>query len=119
MLLTEVVRLNRHEMQCIDLAIAYIEKHHQDRISAEDLSIEAGLSKKKLYAGFFKKTGFTPHHYKIRVRIEKAKSLLEDATLPIKAIARTIGFKTHSHFSEVFKEITSLTPEEYRSKYAA
>jgi transcriptional regulator GlxA family with amidase domain len=119
MLLTEVVRLNRHEMQCIDLAIAYIEKHYWDRISAEDLSQEVGLSKKKLYAGFLKKTGSTPHCYQTRVRIEKAKSLLEDARLPIKSVARTLGYKTHSHFSEVFKEITALTPEEYRRVSAA
>ncbi|HEX9512838.1 MAG TPA: AraC family transcriptional regulator [Puia sp.] len=105
-------------MQCIDLAIAYIEKHHQDRISVEDLSMEAGLSKKKLYAAFLKKTGFSPHYYQNRARIEKAKSLLADAVLPIKAIAKTIGYKSHSHFSEIFKSITSLTPEEYRSKYA-
>jgi AraC-like DNA-binding protein len=119
MLLSEVVRLTRHEMECIDLAVAYVEKHHRDHISAEDLSMEAGVSKKKLYAGFLKKTGCTPHCYQTKVRIEKAKSLLEEAELPIKAIAKTLGYKTHSHFSEVFKEIVSMTPEEYRNTYAA
>jgi two-component system response regulator YesN len=104
-------------MECIELAVAYVEKHHRDRISVEDLSMEVGLSKKKLYAGFSKKTGGTPHQYQTRVRIEKAKSLLEEAALPIKAIAKTIGYKTHSHFSEVFKEIVSMTPEEYRNRY--
>lgn len=118
MLLSEVVRLNRHEIQCVELAIAYIEKHYRNRISTENLSIEAGLSKKKLYAGFLKKTGCTPHHYKNKIRIEKAKLMLADTALPIKAIAATIGYKSHSHFSEVFKEITSLTPDEYRSKSA-
>ena len=119
MLLTEVVRLNRHEMQCVELAIAYVEKHHRDHISTECLSIEAGLSKKKLYAGFLKRTGFTPHHYKNKFRIEKAKSLLADTALPIKAIAAAIGYKSHSHFTEVFKDFTSLTPDGYRSKCAS
>ena len=114
MLLLDAVRLNRHDMQCIDLAIAYIEKHYQDRISSEDLYQEVGLSKKKLYAGFLRRTGNTPHCYQTHVRIEKAKTLLEDARLPIKAVAKTLGYKTHSHFSEVFKGITDLTPEEYR-----
>lgn len=110
----ESARLSWYEFSCIDNALNYIDKKYADRISADLLAIEIGLSKKKLQAGFRQRTGQTLHEYILLVRVEKSKHLLTCTMLPLKAIASLTGFKTTSHFCQVFKNITGHTPIEYR-----
>jgi len=107
-------RLCRYDMLCIDQAIAYIEKHYRNAISAEQLSLEAGMSVRKLRAGLKKKTGLTLHEFHFVVRIEQSKPMLLNTANPLKQIANSVGFKTESHFCKRFKEIMALTPIEYR-----
>ncbi|HWK08118.1 MAG TPA: AraC family transcriptional regulator [Puia sp.] len=109
-----ITQLCKFDMDCVDQAIAYIEKYYRNAISAEQLAMEAGLSIRKLRVGLKKKTGLTLHEFHFTVRIEKSKSLLEGTAYPLKAIASSVGFKTESHFCKRFKKITTLTPIEYR-----
>ena len=101
----------------IKQAIDYIHDHYYNHISQEGLSMEVNLSVPKLQAGFKQLTGLTLASYHEEVKIKVAKSLLEETDLPLKAIAQKVGFKTHSHFGEVFKRITNMTPSTYRNQY--
>ena len=96
-------------------AIDYIHDHYHDHISQESLSIEANLSVPKLQAGLKQLTGHTLYAYHEQVKIKAARSLLESSDLPLRVIANKAGFKTHSHFGEVFKRITGVTPSAYRN----
>ena len=111
-------RLTRHDLSCIENAIYFIGRNYPEHISADQLSLEIGLSKKKLQAGIRQKTGLTLHGYILQTRIEKSKPLLADTCLPLKAVAKAIGFKTCSHFCKTFKQLTSNTPMEYRLEQA-
>lgn len=115
----EKIQLSLYDLSCVEQAIAYVVKNYRDAISIECLSIEAGIGIKKLRAGLKKKTGLTLHEYHFKVRIEQAKPMLSDTGYPLKAIACQVGFKTESHFCRRFKEITSMTPIEYRMFQAA
>src|SRR5690348_1089136 len=95
-----VIRLSRFEMTCIDQAISYIEKNYRNSLSAEQLSVEVGLNIKKLRSGFKIKTGYMPHQYHQKVRIEKAKQFLISTPHPLKYIATQVGFKNESHFCQ-------------------
>jgi len=44
-----------------------------------------------------------------------AKALLSDRGLSISEVALRSGFATPSHFSTVFRRVTSATPREYRA----
>jgi AraC-like DNA-binding protein len=98
-------------------AIAYIHDHFCDHISQESLAVEVNLSVPKLQSGLKQLTGHTLYAYHEQVKIKAAKCLLESSDLPLKAIAAKVGFKTHSHFSEVFKRITGVTPSAYRNQH--
>lgn len=112
------LRLTPAEMRCIDEAIQYIEKRYTEKISADGLSFEFGLSKPKLQLGFRKKTGFTLYKYIQQVRIIKAKELLIDTNYPIKAIADAAGFPNESHFCKVFRKMTMTSPVGFRFQQA-
>jgi YesN/AraC family two-component response regulator len=109
-----LTRLSRYDLTRIDLVIEYIDQHYRNALSAEQLSTEVDLNLKKLRAGVKKKTGYMLHEYHFKVRIEKSKALLMETGYPLKYIANTVGFKNESHFCQKFKQLTSMTPNEYR-----
>src|SRR2546426_3256464 len=56
-----------------------------------------------------------PHRFLVQRRIEQARALLEARTLPIAEIARSVGFRTPSHFTTTFRRVIGITPSVYRS----
>ena len=114
MSIDKIPRLTRADLSSIDRAIAYIDIHYMDKISAEHLAGEIMLSKDKIQAGFQKKTGNTVHGYVLLVRIEKAKELLIHTNRPIKAVADAAGFNNDSHFCKVFKKFMAISPVKFR-----
>jgi AraC-like DNA-binding protein len=109
--------LHQRDLRRIEQAVAFIEKHYADHISPECLSMEVGLSVSKLQAGLKQLTGHSLYTYQEQVRMKAARTLLEDTNKPLRVIASAVGFKTHSHFGEVFKKLTGITPSEYRNRY--
>lgn len=105
-------------MRKIQEAVAYVDRAYQDHISAIGLSTEVKLSVALLQSGMKMHTGYTLYNYQEQVRIRSARRLLVDTEKSIQVIAKQVGFKTHSHFSEVFKRIVGVTPSEYRNQYA-
>jgi len=110
----KMFRLSITDLRCIDLALEYIGKHYMEKISADQLSLEVGLSKDKLQAGLQYRKGHTLHKYLQLVRMEKAKDLLANTNRPLKFIADAAGFINESHFCKVFKKINYVSPIQYR-----
>ena len=102
------------EKQTLKLAIQFIRDHYLERINQEDLALQFNISVKKIRVGFKQMTGFTVHKLLQKERIDKARELLADPAYPIKRIARETGFRDQSHFGDVFKKWTGLTPTQYR-----
>ena len=75
---------------------------------------ELGVSRALLYNKMRSITGAGAKEYITRIRIEKAKSLIETTTLPIVDIAEMTGFTSQSYFSTAFKAQTGMTPSQYK-----
>jgi len=112
----KTVRLSPADFRCIDNALRYVDKHYAEKISADSLSLEVGLSKDKLQAGLQRCTGKTLHKYIQEVRMTKAKELLITTNDPLKSVADASGYANESHFCKVFKKINIIIPLQYRFK---
>ena len=108
------VRLSRYDLTQIDQLLVYIDRHYKNDLSAEQLAAEVGLNIKKIRVGIKRRTGFQLHDYHFRVRVEKAKVLLQSSAHPLKVIAHLVGFKNESHFCQKFRHFTDMTPNEFR-----
>jgi len=108
------LRLSPTDLRCIDNALQYIDAHYSEKISADGLSIEVGLSKDKLQAGLQCRTGKTLHKYLQQVRLAKARELLVNTNKPLKSVADAAGFVNESHFCKVFKKMHFVSPVQYR-----
>jgi AraC-like DNA-binding protein len=61
-------------------------------------------------AQFRRATGLRPHEYLLRRRIERGQEMLVGTNLSVADIAMSVGFKTQSHFTTVFKRFTDHSP---------
>jgi AraC family transcriptional regulator len=67
------------------------------------------------FSRLFKQSiGISPHQYVIQQRVERAKRLLKTTDQAIIDIAMDCGFNSHSHLSKQFRQVTGLTPREFR-----
>jgi AraC family transcriptional regulator len=50
----------------------------------------------------------------LRCRMERAKHLLTETTLPLHAIGAQVGYADQSHFTALFRQSVATTPKTYR-----
>ena len=105
----------RTELQAV---CRYLEEHYARRITLEELSALAGLSKYYLLRCFTRQKGITPYRYLETVRVEQAKALLERGAPPAEAALRA-GFADQSHFNRFFKTLIGLPPGQYQAAFQA
>lgn len=76
---------------------------------------EAKMSTRQFLRKFKEETSFTPQHYSLLRRIERAKTYLSVLTnVSINEIAMHTGFSDRYSFSKAFKKITGMSPAAYR-----
>lgn len=97
--------------------IDYIHAHYAHKLSIEELAKIAHLSESQLTRRFRKLFGASPHEYVMRVRVDAARTLLEETRRTISDIALEVGFTDHSHFIRTFKQVRGMTPTTYRNKH--
>jgi AraC family transcriptional regulator len=84
-------------------------------LSITRLAREAGMSPDH-FAHCFKLTfGQSPYRFVQAQRIQAARKLLEQSTLPIAEIALSVGFSSQSHFTQTFRQHTGSTPARVRA----
>ena len=92
----------------------YLQDTYTQEFSLERVSAAAQVSKYHLERVFKKTTGLRLHNYMKMLRVERAKEVLARTSRPIADIALELGFADQSHFSNVFKQVTGLSPRGYR-----
>ena len=64
-------------------------------------------------------TGNSPFEYVQRVRVEKAKRLLErEPDAAVGSVALQVGYDDIGSFRRIFERFTGLVPSEYKRRYA-
>ncbi|MEI8146343.1 MAG: AraC family transcriptional regulator [Alphaproteobacteria bacterium] len=96
------------------LVIDYIEDHLNEDVSLVELAELAGLSQFHLCRAFKQATGLPPHRYQIKLRVERAKELLEASHLPISEIALAVGYDDQGQLARLFRKEAGTTPSQYR-----
>jgi AraC-like DNA-binding protein len=83
------------------------------------LSDEAGVSAFHLARLFRRHLGVGIHQYQLRLRIAAALANLEAGERSLAGLACDLGFTSQSHFGDVFRRETGLTPARARHLLAA
>jgi AraC-like DNA-binding protein len=85
-------------------------------LSLEALATMVGLSPAHFCTAFRQSTGVPPRRWQMRLRTERAKTLLADPRLPLTEIALACGYASSSHFATSFRRATGVSPSMYRRR---
>jgi transcriptional regulator GlxA family with amidase domain len=98
-------------------------QHRLQATGGRDMSLaalagHAGLEPRTFMRRFQKATGHTAGEYIQRLRVNKARDLLQFTRDPVDAIAWNVHYNDPGSFRKVFARIVGLTPAEYRRRFA-
>ena len=107
------VRLGIHHAKLIG-AIEMMESNVEEPLDQEMLARYVGLSRRQLERLFKKHLGRTPAQYYLELRLERARHLLYQTTMPVMNVAFATGFVSASHFSTCYRQMYGKTPRAER-----
>jgi AraC family transcriptional regulator len=94
--------------------VHYIHNNIQKDITLEELAEKANVSKYHFCRLFKKHIGISPIKFILSRKITLAKELMRRQEANISMIAAELGFNDVSSFSEKFKQLTGITPTQFR-----
>jgi transcriptional regulator GlxA family with amidase domain len=95
----------------------FIEANFQDKITINQLADFCNLGRRTFQRRFKKATYYTVVDYIQNLRVEVAKKLLEASRLNVNEVMLETGYKDPKAFREVFKKVTGIPPNFYKSRY--
>lgn len=102
--------------EIVHSVIKYIEENCLSDISLSGVAQTYHISPPHLCRLIKGHTGKTFTEYIAELRLNRAKALLSSTDLPLKEVARNVGYSNPNYFSTVFKKLTGETPTDFRNR---
>jgi len=87
--------------------------------SISTMASVSGLEERTFLRRFQKATGLNPTQYNQRLRVGKAREMLEFTSDTVNQIAWAVGYDDPRSFRKVFHKVMGLSPGDYRRRFAA
>ncbi|MEO6153248.1 MAG: AraC family transcriptional regulator [Croceibacterium sp.] len=97
-------------------ALDVILKCPENAYSLDQLASVAGMSRARFAHHFAARFGESPLRYVRTVRLKKAARLLQETSVPVKAVAAAVGFSSRSQFSSAFRRAFGADPTSFRQR---
>lgn len=94
----------------------YMKAHLDQPVTIAALSAMVELSQSSFFELFRTATQETPLQWFIRMRMRRASELLVQTRLPIKQVAKHVGYEDPLYFSRAFKSVCGLPPSTFRAR---
>lgn len=94
--------------------LQYIFINFKQPLNATILAKRVHLSTVYFSELFKKETGLSLNQYLNKIRVDKARVLIEGNTLNISEIAQAVGIDDNNYFSRIFKKHCGITPSEFK-----
>lgn len=98
----------------IKRALDFIAQNFDHELTIDDVAEAAGISKAHLQRTFRSSQGCTLVEMINRLRLDKAKLLLETTNIPIVEIVFEVGFSSRQYFHDLFLRTVGVSPALYR-----
>lgn len=113
----ENTHTNSIDKEFINKVLDYIGQNISDsKLNVEQLANELNLSRSQLYRKIKSLTGKTANELIKKVRLERARQILETGSAYINEVGYKVGFSSPSYFTKCFKEHFGVLPTEIEVK---
>ncbi len=109
--------LERPRTSLAEKAEKYLRTAIDSEVSVSALAEHCGTSERSLLRHFKEHYGVSPLEHIQRLRVERAKALLETTHLSFDEVVERCGYSDVSSFRKLFKRATTLTPADYRERF--
>jgi AraC family transcriptional regulator len=92
----------------------WMAEHVAEEFNLDRLAAQVGLSKFYFNRLFKSALGVSPSRYHMTLRMDEAKRLLRETPKSIISVGLEVGYSNPSHFAQLFRRETGLSPSEYR-----
>jgi len=96
--------------------VGYIRTNYMKKITVDDIAEHVYMSRSHVSKIFNEEMNMSISAYINKVRVEKGKRLLQDASLTIAEVSNLTGFEDQSYFSKQFKAAMGISPKKFREK---
>lgn len=100
--------------ELVSSSIKYMNDNYERDISIADVAKYVFLSPSYFTRIFKEEIGISPMNYLLKIRVERAKELLDGSEMKVGDIAQMVGFSNQQRFNEIFKKYTGITPLKFR-----
>lgn len=97
----------------------YVYKHLHEKIVLQTIADELHINANYLSLLFRKCENISFTEFVMQKKVELAKSMLIYSSFSYAEIACQLGFVSQSHFGKHFREMTGITPKQYRDRFKA
>ena len=98
----------------ITWAVAHMQRHLAEPIVMGDLAASVNLSPSRFRELFTRQAGVGPAQYLQRLRLRRARLLIERTFLSVKEVMALVGYNDPSHFSRDFRRLHGVAPSALR-----
>lgn len=95
--------------------IELMERSLSEPESLAVIAARAGLSRRQVERLFRQEMGRSPARYYLELRLDRARQLLRQSSLPVVEIAIACGFVSASHFSKCYRIVHGHSPHRERA----
>lgn len=106
-------RVGHHDGKLLSV-VQLMESSLSEPLSLENISGRVGLSRRHVERLFRLYLGRSPARYYLEIRLDRARQLLRQTSLPVIEIAIACGFVSASHFSKCYRETYGCSPQSER-----
>lgn len=94
--------------------IELMEANLSEPLSLIEIASQVDLSRRQIERLFRQEMGRSPARYYLEIRLDRARHLLVQSSLPVVEVAVACGFVSASHFSKCYRELYSCSPQQER-----
>ncbi|MFT3665429.1 helix-turn-helix domain-containing protein [Piscinibacter sp.] len=94
--------------------VEYIDARLEMALTLDELAGVVGMGVWSFGKRFRETFGTTPHHFVVDRRLDRARQLLQQGSLPVKAVASACGFADQAHLTRVMRARLATTPAALR-----
>lgn len=98
-------------------AIQYINTHHDQQITVENIAQHVNVTRSYLYKLFKRNLNVSPKDYLNHTRMYRASELLKMTDAPIYEVARLCGYHDALLFSKNFKKHFEMSASAFRKQH--
>lgn len=96
----------------LERVLKYLHEHYQDNLDVEQLATMANMSSSTFHRNFRQVTASSPIQYVKKIRLTRAKELLQDQGLKVKQAAMQVGYESPTQFSREFTRYFGQSPRD-------